>query len=424
MDLCHLKKMLSLNPNYKNTEAESCSGETLWRTTQVHMQYSITRLVCVPVDKQDERCSQIAQKIEIGMPRCLDTSSKKQMPKIMEKIWRAHGTSWTTCVRSTNSRIALGKTIRRSFFHLEIGWDRIPNWDCIFVHRKQGLFLSVYVDDIKMAGKEKNMAPMRKKLINMWILTIMCTWDALSVSANRMKQSLDLFCWNDRRTPGWHKPHAQTVAWSYDMEGHAQKWVERYCESANKKVEQLYKVSSPCLDDHQFKQEELESVGEFVRGLLTIVLKCLCLAGIGRPDILWSFNKLARPVTKWTQACDRRLARPKRFPTVLSCGRHGPALQTGLVSILRLCWRSWGLEVNPRRCLVFFWEAEHLSHQLDVQETIFQLHRVWNHFSGCWIMYGWVTGSRTLWHGDWSVTFNWQRGSIQTYKPPGNWCSS
>ena len=33
------------------------------------------------------------------------------------------------------------------------------------------------------------------------------------------------------------------------------------------------------------------------------------LARIGRPDILWSVNKLARPVTKWTQSCDGRLAR-------------------------------------------------------------------------------------------------------------------
>ena len=29
------------------------------------------------------------------------------------------------------------------------------------------------------------------------------------------------------KLPGWEKPHAQTVAWSYDMEGHAQKCVER-----------------------------------------------------------------------------------------------------------------------------------------------------------------------------------------------------
>ena len=40
-----------------------------------------------------------------------------------------------------------------------------------------------------------------------------------------------------------------------------------------------------------------------------IVLKCLYLLRIGRLDILWTVNKLARSVTKWTQACDKRFAR-------------------------------------------------------------------------------------------------------------------
>ena len=93
------------------------------------------------------------------------------------------------------------------------------------------------------------------------------------------------------------------------MEGHAKKCVERYFELANKKVEQLHKVSSPCLDDHQFMKEELESVGELLEECSQIVLKPLYVARIGRPDILWSVNKLARAATKWTQACDRRLAR-------------------------------------------------------------------------------------------------------------------
>ena len=39
------------------------------------------------------------------------------------------------------------------------------------------------------------------------------------------------------------------------MGGHARKCVARYCELANKKTEQLYKVSSPCLDDHQIKKK-------------------------------------------------------------------------------------------------------------------------------------------------------------------------
>ena len=42
---------------------------------------------------------------------------------------------------------------------------------------------------------------------------------------------------------------------------------------------------------------------------LKIVLKFLYLARIGRPDILLSVNKLARSITKWTKACDKRLNR-------------------------------------------------------------------------------------------------------------------
>ena len=45
-------------------------------------------------------------------------------------------------------------------------------------------------------------------------------------------------------------------SWSHDMEGHAKKCVERYCELANKTTQQLYKVSTPCIDDHHFKEEE------------------------------------------------------------------------------------------------------------------------------------------------------------------------
>ena len=77
----------------------------------------------------------------------------------------------------------------------------------------------------------------------------------------------------------------------------------------NKSTQQLYKVSTPCIDDHHFKKEETKSVGELSTTCSQIVLKCLYLARIGRPDILWSVNKLARSITKWTKACDKRLNR-------------------------------------------------------------------------------------------------------------------
>ena len=44
------------------------------------------------------------------------------------------------------------------------GWEKVSNWECLFVHREKGLFLSVYVDDIKLAGKKQNMNPMWKVL--------------------------------------------------------------------------------------------------------------------------------------------------------------------------------------------------------------------------------------------------------------------
>ena len=74
-------------------------------------------------------------------------------------------------------------------------------------------------------------------------------------------------------------------------------------------TQQLYKVSTPCIDDHHFKEEVMKSVGELSQVCSQIVLKCFFLARIGRPDILWSVNKLARSITKWTTACDKRLAR-------------------------------------------------------------------------------------------------------------------
>ena len=48
---------------------------------------------------------------------------------------------------------------------LERGWEKIPNWERMFVHRKQGLFQSVYVDDSGIAGKKQNLAPMWKTLM-------------------------------------------------------------------------------------------------------------------------------------------------------------------------------------------------------------------------------------------------------------------
>ena len=59
--------------------------------------------------------------------------------------------------------------MERQFEEVLLGlrWEKVPNWECLFVHRKQGFFLSVHVDDIKMARRQQNMAPVWKKLMKL-----------------------------------------------------------------------------------------------------------------------------------------------------------------------------------------------------------------------------------------------------------------
>ena len=191
-----------------------------------------------------------------------------------------------------------------------------------FAHREKVLFLSVYVDDIKLAGKKQNLDPMWKVLnkeVDLGEPTsfldhvyLGCTQRQCEISKDIVDNYRTMF--ESRISAGGVErlPFPQNLrisSWSYDMAGHAKKCVERYCELANKTSQQLYKVSAPCVDDHHFKEEETKSVGELSNACSQIVLKCLYLARIGRPDILWSVNKLARSITKWTKACDKRLNR-------------------------------------------------------------------------------------------------------------------
>lgn len=98
-------------------------------------------------------------------------------------------------------------------------------------------------------------------------------------------------------------------AWLYDMHGHSEQVVERYCELAKVAVSTLRPVYTPCIDDHQLNPDDFEKPGVLTVEAAKIVLKALYVARMGRPDALWTVNSLAREVTRWTVACDKRLLR-------------------------------------------------------------------------------------------------------------------
>ena len=162
--------------------------------------------------------------------------------------------------------------------NFEIRLGESFNWECLFVHREKGLFLSVYV----YLGCTRGQCQISKDIVYNYRTMFESRISAGATEKLPCSENLSI------------------SSWSYDMEGHAKNCVERYCELANRSTQQLYKVSTPCIDDHHFKEEDLKSVEELSDVCSQIDLKCLHLARIGRPDILWSVNKLARSFTKWT----------------------------------------------------------------------------------------------------------------------------
>ena len=155
------------------------------------------------------------------------------------------------------------------------------------------------------------------------------------------------------------------------------KCVERYCELANKTTQQLYKVFTPCIDDHHFKEEEMGSVGELSNACSQIVLKCLYLARIGRPDILWSVNKLAQSITKWTKACDKRLNRlisyihhTCEYKQNCHVGNTAKQCRLGLFQDSDFAGDLEDSKSTSGGTFIMrFWKSHICSNQLDVQET-------------------------------------------------------
>ena len=88
---------------------------------------------------------------------------------------------------------------------------------------------------------------------------------------------------------------------------HVKQTVDRYLELVGKTQDFLNKVATPCIDDNQIPPEELQVKGQLSTIAARVVLKAPYVARIARIDLMWAINMLARGVTKWTAACDRRL---------------------------------------------------------------------------------------------------------------------
>ena len=244
----------------------------------------------------------------------------------------------------------------------------------------------MYVDDIKLTGKKQNIDPMWKVLnkeVDLAEPTSFLDHVYLGCTQRQCEISKDIV--DNYRTMFESRIFAGRIenlpcsgnlcisSWSFEMEGHAKKCVERHCEFANKTTQHFFKVSTPCIDDHHFKQEELKSVGElskvcfpncpkmFILGTnwktsYSMVSFQTCTIDYEMDQSLWQTPEslhMLHPSHMWIQ-------------TVLLCAQYCPAMQTGTVSRLRFCSRSWGFKIYFGWNIVRFRMSQICSNKLDV----------------------------------------------------------
>ena len=166
----------------------------------------------------------------------MDSSTTTQMAKIMVQ----HGRSVVPLERNLYGHPLAGLLWERQFekILLKHGWEKIPNWECLFAHREKGLFLSVYVDDMKLAGEKQNIDPMWKALMKEVDLGeptsvfdhvyLVCTQRDCQTSKDIVDNYRNMFesriCAGAKeKLPCSGKPGADISSWSYDIEGHAKK---------------------------------------------------------------------------------------------------------------------------------------------------------------------------------------------------------
>ena len=156
-------------------------------------------------------------------------------------------------VQSSFSRIVVGKRIRRSFITTCMG-ESTKLMTHVRSSETRVISVSFFWMTLQWLQKKQNVAPMWKKLMKNVDFgepisffdheNLGCAQRECKPNENTIERYTKMFesrisARTIDKLPGWQNTHAQTVAWSYDMEGHARKCVERYLKLANKKAEQL-----------------------------------------------------------------------------------------------------------------------------------------------------------------------------------------
>ena len=191
------------------------------------------------------------------------------------------------------------------------------------MHREKGLCLSVIVDDIKLAGEKEDNNPMWKVLNKQVELRkptsvldhvyLECTQRHCETRKQLVDNHSTMFEIQDFRRSNGKTTKLGKSECFYAVLRHGRSCHEM-CGTIlrigeKKSNEQVNKVSTPCIDDHQFIEEELKSVVELSEICSQIVLKCLFSGTNWKTGYSMVSQQIGTCDHKMTRACDKRLAR-------------------------------------------------------------------------------------------------------------------
>jgi len=218
---------------------------------------------------------------------------------------------------------------------ISVGWIAIPEWDGCFVHPEHRCVLSVYVDDFKMAGRPALMEKAWKdirKVINTddpveFGKYLGCshrrTFSSIkslpteliqglggTQAAEKTKDFVEQIYKGTRETLSTTKDEDEVLpAMEYEMSSYLEQCVDLYLELADSDENTLKFTPTPSLDDNALKDEDLETTGKLGPHAAKILMKVLYAARMCRYDLLFAVCSLARNITKWSRACDKKMHR-------------------------------------------------------------------------------------------------------------------
>ena len=390
MDLCHLKTKISEVQRTCCASRSYCEG-WLWSLCSVHW----TRLVCFTNDcSKSHGCHWETTRLwwtSSWRNTCVYTQVKSEgAPKLLRIPKSECPDFWIRIPRNrwpkswSNLEDPVLPLERNLYGHPLAGllWERkarknlIGSWigkkyriGNAYLAGKKTRFILVSIRGRYQHGWKEGRNWWKKLILtNQHHFSIMCTLDALSATANRT--TIDIMQQHNEMSEShisagatenylggtnfMQKPWLGPTTLKDMLKKNVWKGTANWRKRRQSNFAHFPVLAWMITNSRRKIWNQLENCQKFAHKLFS---KCLYIARIGRPDIPCSVNKLAPSGTKWTQGCDKRLARfdiihssHKKLSSMLSCGKCSTSLLIGLISRLR----RWLWALNIRRNLMYF----------------------------------------------------------------------